>query len=82
MLSRDVEINPASVKQSIMKSAKRLPNFNIFEQGMIYLFLNVHLNLHVILLRRQVIFLTSVLFCASKHHYSFHVFVRSGAELR
>jgi membrane-bound transcription factor site-1 protease len=27
-------INPASVKQSLMASAKRLPNVNMFEQGM------------------------------------------------
>lgn len=33
VLSKGIEINPASVKQSLMKSAKRLPGFNIFEQG-------------------------------------------------
>lgn len=27
-------INPASVKQTLMASAKRLPNVNMFEQGM------------------------------------------------
>ncbi len=27
-------VNPASVKQALMASARRLPGFNIFEQGM------------------------------------------------
>ena len=34
VLPRGVDVNPASVKQSLMRSAVRLPNFNIFEQGM------------------------------------------------
>jgi len=33
VLPKGVDVNPASVKQSLMKSAVRLPTFNIFEQG-------------------------------------------------
>ena len=33
VLAKGVHINPASVKQSLLRSAKKLPNFNIFEQG-------------------------------------------------
>lgn len=35
-------VNPASVKQALMASARRLPGFNIFEQGTYFL-----LDLHV-----------------------------------
>ena len=35
-------MNPASVKQALMASARRLPGFNIFEQGTYFL-----LDLHV-----------------------------------
>ena len=31
-------VNPASVKQALMASARRLPGFNIFEQGTVYLY--------------------------------------------
>jgi len=32
---RGNSVNPASVKQALMASARRLPGFNIFEQGTI-----------------------------------------------
>ena len=31
-------VNPASVKQALMASARRLPGFNIFEQGTVYMY--------------------------------------------
>eukprot|EP00795_Rhopilema_esculentum_P001565 gene1565-16016_t len=33
VLAKGININPASVKQSLLRSAKKLPSFNIFEQG-------------------------------------------------
>lgn len=41
---RGNSVNPASVKQALMASARRLPGFNIFEQGTItctHLYLNL-----------------------------------------
>lgn len=32
-MSRGSVVNPASVKQALMASARRLPNINMFEQG-------------------------------------------------
>lgn len=40
-------VNPASVKQALMASARRLPGFNIFEQGTYFL-----LDLHVFCLEK------------------------------
>ena len=41
---RGNSVNPASVKQALMASARRLPGFNIFEQGTItctHMYLNL-----------------------------------------
>ena len=37
------EINPASMKQALLASARRLPDANIFEQGKLFLKLIVHI---------------------------------------